>query len=107
MGIHACTRFRASNMRLRSTIRSRTTGNFASGSSVIGCVSLSTSDVQPIAGRPFTDIAHEPHTSSRQLISQAGAGTRVPSVVTGFVRTSMSAESTLCCGFHGMRKLCQ
>src|SRR5439155_24309320 len=61
----------------------------------------------PMRTCPFTTIAHEPHTSSRQLASQTGAGTRSPDVVTGFVRTSISAESTLCCGFQGIVKLCQ
>jgi len=36
IGTQARTRFRFSNMRLRSTARSRTTGNFENGSSLIG-----------------------------------------------------------------------
>src|SRR6185295_2839097 len=107
IGIHPLMRFSASNMRLRSTIRSRSTRNFDIGSSVIGRSSLSTSAVQPMRALPFTSMAHEPQTSSRQLASQAGAGTRSPSIVTGFLRTSMSAEMTLCCGAHGKRNVCQ
>src|SRR5437660_458270 len=53
------------------------------------------------------EVHEEPQPSSRQLASHAGAETRSPSVVIGFVRISISAESTLCCGRQAIAKLCQ
>ena len=55
---------------LRSTIRSRTTGNVLIGSSRIGCSSLSISAVHAWRGLPLITIEQAPHTSSRQFDSQ-------------------------------------
>jgi len=68
-GTHALTFFRFSKITLRSTARSRTTGNFDNGSSLIGCSRWSMSAEQAILALPLISMAQEPHTSSRQFES--------------------------------------
>ena len=68
-GTHAFTLFRFSKSTLRSTARSRTTGNLENGSIVIGCSRLSTSAEHAMRALPLISMAHEPQTSSRQLES--------------------------------------
>jgi hypothetical protein len=94
-GTQAFTFSRASNIFWRSTWRSRTTGNFVSGSSRIGCSSSSISAAQACRGTPLTSMLHAPHTSSMQLDSQTTGLTRRPSTVSGCWRRYMSAETTL------------
>ena len=84
MSIHALTFFRFSNMRLRLTCKSRTTGNFDIGSREMGCFRLSTSAVQACRTFPLMIIVHEPHTSSRQFESQVTGLTISPFRVVGF-----------------------
>src|SRR5687768_14209334 len=62
-GTHAFTRFRSSKMRCRSTKRSRTSGYFVIGSSVIGTPgppSLSTSAEQDCLVLPLINIVQAP-----------------------------------------------
>src|SRR6267143_7017038 len=113
MGIHARTRFKASNIFCRSTERSRTRGNFFIGCSVMGCSSLSIRAEQACRTLPLTFMVQEPQTSSRQAWSQTGGGTRLPAVVTGLrwisIRTEMTfaflvygtANSSQCLGASG------
>ncbi len=70
MGTQALTFFSDSNIRCRSTIRSRTSGNLVIGSRVTGCSSWSMSAVQAWRTLPFITMLQAPHTSSRQLQSQ-------------------------------------
>ena len=102
MGIHALTRFRASNIGVRSTWRSRTTGNLVSGSSVTGpSPSVSISAAHDCRGFPFTSMVHEPHTSSRHEASQWTGVVRSPCFVTGCLRISIRHEITFMLGCHG------
>lgn len=94
MGTQARTRFRASNMRIRSTIRSRTRGNLVMGSSTTGCSSWSIRALQAWRTFPLMIMVQAPHTSSRQLASQTTGLTFAPCTVTGWRRTSISAEIT-------------
>ena len=61
------------------------TGNFVMGRSSISwglsCSSRSTKAEQAWRTRPLMTIVHAPHTSSRQLQSQATGATRLPSTV--------------------------
>src|SRR6266852_4744470 len=84
IGIHAFTRFRLSNMNCRSTVKSRTTGNFDNGSIRIGCSKWSTSAEHAMRAFPLMTIAHEPHTSSKQLDSYDTGVVCLPSRVTIF-----------------------
>jgi len=71
-------------MRERSTTRSRITGNLLIGRSSISgrsSRSRSTRAVHAWRTRPLITIVHAPHTSSRQLHSQATGATRRPSAV--------------------------
>src|SRR5581483_4603984 len=68
-GTQALTRFRFSNSTLRSTARSRTTGNLLKGSMRMGCSNLSTSAEHAICALPLMSMAHDPQTSSRQFES--------------------------------------
>src|SRR6267143_6608268 len=70
MGIHARTRFKASNIFCRSTERSRTRGNFFIGCSVTGCSSRSIRAEQACRTLPLTFMVQEPQTSSRQARSE-------------------------------------
>ena len=96
MGTHALTVRNASNIFCRSTWRSRTSGNFVSGSSTIGCVSWSIRAAQACRGTPLTSIVHAPQTSSMQLESQTTGFTFCPRALTGCSRRYMSADTTLC-----------
>src|SRR3954470_17456209 len=82
IGTHALTRLRSSNSRERSTHRSRTSGNFVIGSSVIGppfpSVNLSISAEQLCRTFPLMIIVHAPQTSSKQPLSQTGGVVLVP-----------------------------
>src|SRR5690606_6357181 len=102
MGIHALTRLSASNIRERSTIRSRTTGNVFIGESRIGHSSLSTSAEQAWRGLPLMTIEQAPHTSSRQFDSQTTGFVRSPFALTGLRWISISALMTFMFGRYGM-----
>ena len=69
MGTQAWTRFRFSKRTERSTWRSRTSGNLESGSTLMGCSRLSTSEEQAMRALPLMRMAHDPQISSRQLES--------------------------------------
>ena len=69
MGTQAFTAFRFSKSTLRSTAKSRITGNLENGSRRMGCSSLSTRAEQAMRARPLMSMAQEPQTSSRQLES--------------------------------------
>ena len=72
MGTQALTAFRFSKSTLRSTERSRTTGNLESGARVMVSEfanNLSTSAEQAIIALPLMSIAQEPQISSRQFES--------------------------------------
>src|SRR6267378_3777889 len=98
MGIQALTRRRASNILPRSTVRSRTSGNFFIGCKLIGCASLSISAEQACRTLPLITIVQEPQTSSRQAASQAGGVVLFPSAVTGLRWICISTEMTLALG---------
>src|SRR5882672_6982370 len=98
MGIQALTRRRASNILPRSTVRSRTSGNFFIGCKLIGCASLSISAEQACRTLPLITIVQEPQTSSRQAASQAGGVVVFPSAVTGLRWICISTEMTLALG---------
>src|SRR5712691_11340539 len=98
MGIQALTRRRASNILPRSTVRSRTSGNFFIGCKLIGCASLSISAEQACRTLPLITIVQEPQTSSRQAASQAGGVVLFPSGVTGLRWICISTEMTLALG---------
>src|SRR5665213_3474987 len=92
MGTQALTFFRFSKSTERSTARSRTTGNFESGASVMGCVSLSTSAEQAIIALPLISIAQEPQISSRQLESYVMGVVSTPETVVGLSAISPRSE---------------
>src|SRR6202034_1269773 len=69
IGTQALTVFKFSKSTLRSTARSRTTGNLENGSRRIGCSRLSINAEHAMRARPLINMAHEPHTSSRQFES--------------------------------------
>src|SRR5262249_2776533 len=94
MGTHAFTRLRFSKSTLRSTVRSRMTGNFDRGSSRTGCSSLSIKAEHAIRALPFMSMAHEPHTSSKQFDSYVIGVVGLPSRVTGLAAISMREEIT-------------
>src|SRR5271165_2718161 len=94
MGTQALTAFRFSNSTLRSTARSRTTGNFESGSRRIGFSRLSTKVEQAMRARPLISMAQEPQTSSRQLESYVIGVVGLPSPVTGLRAISIIEEIT-------------
>ncbi len=77
MGTHAFSLMRLLNILLRSTKRSRTTGNFDIGSRVMTSSSpqsrwmLSTRPEHAWRTLPLMFIVHAPQISSRQLQSQA------------------------------------
>ena len=98
MGTQAFTRFSDSNIEPRSTERSRTTGNFASGSSFTGCSSESINAVHAIRATPLTRIAHDPHTSSRHARSYTTGEVGLPSRVFGFLAISINTEMTFSLG---------
>src|SRR6266478_6093157 len=93
MGIQALTRRSASNILPRSTVRSRTSGNF-----FIGCKSLSIRAEHACRTLPLITIVQEPQTSSRQAASQAGGVVLFPSAVTGLRWICISTEITLALG---------
>src|SRR5882672_8671721 len=98
MGIQALTRRRASNILPRSTVRSRTRGNFFIGCKLTGWASLSISAEQACRTLPLITIVQEPQTSSRQAASQAGGVVLFPSAVTGLRWICISTEMTLALG---------
>src|SRR5207248_3008464 len=98
MGTQARTRLSASNIFCRSTVRSRTSGNFFIGWSVTGSLSLSIKAEQACRTLPLMIIVQDPHTSSRQAASQAGGVVVFPSVVTGLRWICISTEMTLAFG---------
>src|SRR5215475_8379066 len=98
MGIQARTRLSASNIFPRSTVRSRTRGNFFIGCSVIGWVSLSIRAEQACRTLPLITMVQDPHTSSRQAASQAGGVVRLPSEVTGLRWICIKTEITFALG---------
>src|SRR5699024_8166929 len=69
IGIDDLIWFKEGNMRSRSTIKSRTTGNVDIRSKRMGCSNSSTSVAQDCRAVPLITIEQAPHTSSRQLIS--------------------------------------
>src|SRR6266851_5632536 len=101
IGIHAFTRFRLSNMNCRSTVKSRTTGNFDKGSRRIGCSSWSTSAEHAMRAFPLMRIAQEPHTSSKQFESWDTGVVCLPSRVTGFSAISRRQIITFIDGRQG------
>src|SRR5712664_289832 len=98
MGIQALTRRRASNILPRSTVRSRTSGNFFIGCKLIGCASWSISAEQACRTLPLITMVQGPQTSSRQAASQAGGVVLFPSAVTGLRWICISTEITLALG---------
>src|SRR5713226_6831282 len=100
IGIHAFTRLRLSNMNCRSTVKSRTRGNFDIGSMRIGCSSLSTSAEQAMRALPLMSIAQEPQISSRQFESYEIGVVFFPSRVTGFSAMSRRQMMTFIEGRH-------
>src|SRR5882672_1862494 len=102
MGIHAFTRFNASNIGERSTCRSRTTGNLVRGSSATVPVPRESISVEhDWRGLPFTSMVHEPQTSSRQDDSQWTGVVVCPCLVTGCFRISIRHEITFRFGSQG------
>src|ERR1700733_10630050 len=99
IGTHAFTAFRFSKITLRSTARSRTTGNLENGSSFTGCSRLSIRAEQAMRARPLMSIAQEPQTSSRQFESYVIGVVALPSRVTGLAAISMSEEITFMPGW--------
>src|SRR5215213_5286158 len=87
--------------RLRSTNRSRTSGNLVIGSSVIGCSSLSTKAEHDCRVLPLISIVQAPHTSSRQPLSHTGGVVCRPSVVTGRAAIHCRHEMTFMFGRCG------
>src|SRR5205823_14046700 len=69
-------------------------GNFESGSSRIGCSSLSTSAEQAMRALPLISMAQDPQTSSRQFESYAIGVVGLPSRVTGLRAISIIEEIT-------------
>src|SRR5258708_16430282 len=100
MGIHAFTRLRLSNMNCRSTVKSRTSGNFDIGSMRMGCSSLSTSAEHAMRALPLMSIAQEPQISSRQFESYEIGVVFFPSRVTGFSAMSRRQIITFMEGRH-------
>src|SRR5260370_24316465 len=100
MGIHAFTRLRLSNMNCRSTVKSRTSGNFDIGSMRMGCSSLSTSAEHAMRALPLMSIAQEPQISSRQFESYEIGVVFFPSRVTGFSAMSRRQIITFIEGRH-------
>src|SRR6266436_8892718 len=100
MGIQAFTRFRLSNMNCRSTVKSRTSGNFDIGSIRIGCSSLSTSAEHAMRALPLMSIAHDPQISSRQFESYEIGVVFFPSRVIGFSAMSRRQMMTFIEGRH-------
>src|SRR6267378_839069 len=88
-------------MNCRSTVKSRTTGNFESGSMRIGSSSWSTSAEHAMRAFPLMTIAHEPHTSSKQLESYDTGVVCLPSRVTGFSAISRRQMITFIDARHG------
>src|SRR5512135_3448403 len=93
-GIQACTFLKLTNRELRSTTRSRTTGNFVNGSMTTGSFRPSTRVLHACLGMPLMVIAHAPQTSSRQEHSHATGVVFLPSLVTGFFCMSIRAMMT-------------
>src|SRR4051794_27589580 len=92
-------------MRARLTTRSRTSGNFVIGASVIGSPFgeiLSMSAEHACRTLPFTSIVHDPQTSSRQLASHTTGATALPLASTGFFWISINALMTFICGCQSM-----
>src|SRR5450432_681644 len=104
-GTHAFTAFRFSKITLRSTAKSRTTGNLVSGSTRIGCSSWSTRAEQAMRALLLMTMAHDPHTSSRQFASYVMGEVVTPAVVTGLVAISIRLEITFMPGFQRISKL--
>src|SRR2546427_1295945 len=94
-GTHAFTRLRFSNSTLRSVARSRTMGNFESGSSRIGCSRFSPHAEQAMPALPLMSMAHDPQTSLRQVDSQVIGGVGFPSPGTGVRAVSIIQEVKL------------
>src|SRR4051812_41017425 len=98
MGTQAFTRLSASNIFCRSTVRSRTSGNFFIGCSVIGSVRWAISAEHAWRTFPLITMVQDPQTSSRQAASQAGGVVCFPSAVTGLRWICISTEITLALG---------
>jgi hypothetical protein len=79
----------------RSTQRSRITGNFDIGSSVVMGGRSWASALHPCRTRPFTSIVHAPHTSSRQFASNTIGIVRLPRRLIGLRRISISIDTML------------
>ncbi len=62
----------------------------------MGCSSVSTRAEQAWRARPLIRMEQDPQTDSMQFDSHTGGATRLPSMVTGFSRMAMRAETTLC-----------
>src|SRR5450432_105054 len=104
IGTHALIFFRSLKSRLRSTHRSRTSGNLLIGSSVIGspgAPSLSTSAEQDCRTRPLISIVQAPQTSSKQPLSQTGEVVDTPVVVVGLAAMYCRQEMTFMFGRQG------
>src|SRR6266404_9012725 len=100
-GTQALTFFRFSKSTLRSTERSRTSGNFDSGSSLMGWSYLSSRAEQAMRALPLISMAQEPQTSSRQFESYVTGVVFLPSRVTGLAAISINAEVTFMPGWFG------
>src|SRR5262249_53226163 len=99
--IHAFTRFSDSNMLARSTMRSRTTGNFVIGSSTMGSPwgdTRSTSVLHAWRTWPLTSLVQAPPTSSRQFESHTTGAVFFPCTVWGRRWIAMSAAITFILG---------
>ena len=99
MSIHAWTFFSAWNSASRSTFKSRTRGNLLNGSSRMGCFRSSMSAEQAWRGVPLIIMLQAPHTSSRHTLSHTTGVVGSPLAFTGFLRISISAETTFICGW--------
>src|SRR6185436_18728792 len=91
----------------RSTMRSRTFGNFDIGSSLIGCSRLSTSAEHDWRARPLMIIVQMPQTCSRQFMCQTGGVVFSPALFTGFFWISIKHEMTLRFGRYGISNCSQ
>src|SRR5580700_2386154 len=101
IGTQAFTALRFSKITLRSTARSRTTGNLENGSSRRGSARWSISAEQARRALPLISMAHEPQTSSRQFESYVIGVVAFPSRVAGSAAISISAEITFMFGRWG------
>ena len=109
MGTHALSLTRFLNMRLRSTKRSRTTGNLDMGSSVMtsswphSLWMLSTSAEHAWRTVPLMIMVQAPQISSRQLQSQTtGVMLSLPEAFAGSAAISCSEEMMFMFGLYGI-----